>query len=81
MHVIGSYGTGGYAKEIKYDRGRLYVTTELRGLQILSVQNLSAPVLVGAIHTSFAVGLAVDQHYVYVADEADGLIIVAIPPY
>lgn len=79
LNVIGSYPTGGYAKEVAYSNGRLYVATELRGLQVLSVVNPSNPVLVGVIDTEYALGLAVDQHYVYVADETEGLIIVAIP--
>lgn len=79
--VIGAYGTGGYAKEVAYQNNRLYVTTELRGLQILSVADPASPQLIGAIHTSYAVGVAVDEHYVYVSDETEGLIVVAIPPY
>ena len=79
--VIGGYSTGGYAKEVAYQNGRLYVTTELRGLQVLSVQDPAAPSLIAAIHSSYALGVAVDQHYVYVSDETEGLIIVAIPPY
>lgn len=81
LKVVGSYATGGYAKEVAYQNNRLYVTTELRGLQILSVADPTAPQLVGAIHSSYALGVAVDQHFVYVTDETEGLIIVAIPPY
>jgi hypothetical protein len=79
VRVVGSYATGGYAKEIACRDGRLYVTTELRGLQVLSVQNPAAPQLIGVVDTENALGLAVDQNYVYVADEGEGLIIIAIP--
>jgi hypothetical protein len=79
--VIGGYTTGGYAKEVAYSDGRLYVTTELRGLQIFSFENPGSPRLVGAVDTEFAMGLAVDQRYVYVADQDEGLIIISIPPY
>jgi hypothetical protein len=79
LRVIGSYSTGGYAKEVAYSNGRLYVTTELRGLQILSVTNPSAPTLIGVVETKYALGVAVDQRYVYVADQTEGLIIVKIP--
>ncbi len=81
VRVIGSYATRGYAKEIAYKDRRVYVTTELRGLQILSVENPAAPTLVGVVGTSYALGLAVDQRYVYVADQDEGLVIVAIPQY
>jgi hypothetical protein len=77
--VIGSYSTGGYAKEVAYKNGRLYVTTELRGLQILSVTNPATPQLLGVVDTEFALGLAVGDRHVYVADEVEGLIIIAIP--
>jgi hypothetical protein len=79
--VIGGYATGGYAKEVAYRNNRLYVTTELRGLQILAVENPAAPRLVGVVDTEYALGVAVDQHNVYVADEIEGLIIIAIPPF
>lgn len=79
FRVIGSYATGGYAKEVAYSNGRLYVATELRGLQILSVTNPAAPSLIGVVETEYALGVAADQRYVYVADETEGLIIIAIP--
>lgn len=81
VRIIGSYATGGYAKEVVYQNNRLYVTTELRGLQILGVENPAAPRLIGAIETKYALGVAVDDHYVYVSDETEGLIIIAIPAY
>jgi hypothetical protein len=81
IKAVGSYTTGGYAKEVAYNNGRLYVTTELRGLQILAVENPVSPRLVGVVDTEYALGLAVDQRYVYVADQTDGLIVIAIPPY
>ncbi len=81
LRVIGGYSTGGYAKEVAYSNGRLYVTTELRGLQILSVENPAAPGLIGVIDTEYALGVTVDQHYVYVTDETEGLIVIAIPSY
>jgi hypothetical protein len=81
IRLVGSYATGGYAKEVAYSNGRLYVATELRGLQILSVENPAAPRLVGVVGTEYALGVAVDQRHVYVADEDYGLIIISIPPY
>ena len=77
--IIGSYNTGGYAKEILYKDNRVYVTTELRGLQIFDVSDVTAPVKIGTIETEFALGLSIDENYVYVADDQEGLIIVAIP--
>jgi len=79
VKVIGSYSTGGYAKEVNYKNNKAYVTTGARGLQVFDVSNLSAPVLIGTVETELAMGLAVDDEYVYIADEQEGLIIISIP--
>lgn len=79
LKVVGGYATGGYAKEVVYSNGRLYVTTELRGLQVLSAANPAALSLVGVVETKYALGVAVAGGYVYVADETEGLIVVKIP--
>ena len=79
VKIVGSYSTGGYAKEVVYKENKVYVTTELRGLQIFDVSNLNSPVRIGTVETEYALGLAVDDNYVYVADEQEGLIIISIP--
>ncbi len=79
VHVAGSIGTGGYARGMIYRNGRLYVTTQTNGLQIISVQNPEAPTLIGEIPTSYAIGVTLDDHYVYIADRNEGLIVVKIP--
>ena len=79
VRVVGSYSTQGYAKEIAYKDGKAYVTTGQRGLQIFDVSNVTAPVRIGTVETKLAMGLAVDDHFVYVADEQEGLVIISIP--
>jgi len=79
VKIIGSYSTGGYAKEVVYINNKAYVTTGQRGLQIFDVSNLSAPVRIGTVESKLAMGLAVDDKYVYVADESEGLVIISIP--
>ena len=79
IKIIGSYNTGGYAKEVFYQNNKVYVTTELRGLQIIDVSNITSPFLIGTIETEYALGLTADDKYIYVADEKEGLIIVSIP--
>jgi hypothetical protein len=79
VKIVGSYSTGGYAKEVVYKDNNAYVTTGLRGLQIFDVSNLSSPVLIGTVETELAMGLALDDNYVYIADESEGLIIISIP--
>lgn len=79
IKIIGGYSTGGYAKEVVYKDNKAYVTTGMRGLQVFDVTNLTSPVLVGTVETELAMGLAVDDKYIYIADELEGLIIISIP--
>ena len=79
LKVISSYETGGYAKEILYKDGKVYMTTELRGLKIFNVANVSSPVLIGTVKTEYAMGVDMDDNYIYVADEVEGLITISIP--
>jgi hypothetical protein len=79
VKIVGSYSTGGYAKEVVYKENKVYVTTEIRGLQIFDVTNINSPMRIGTVETKYAMGLAVEDNYVYVADEQEGLIIISIP--
>ncbi len=79
VHIVGSFDPGGYAKEILYRNEKVYLTTELGGLKIIDVADISRPHLLGEIDTEYALGLAMDEHYIYIADEEEGLIIIAIP--
>ncbi len=58
VKIVGSYSTGGYAKEVVYKENKVYVTTELRGLQIFDVSNLNSPVRIGTVETEFAIGVS-----------------------
>jgi len=77
--MVSSYGTGGYAKEVVYEENKVYITTELRGLQIFDVSNLYSPARIGTVETKYAMAVALDNKYVYVADEQEGLIIISTP--
>jgi hypothetical protein len=79
VKLVSSYATGGYAKEIVFKNNKVFVTTGVRGLQIFDVSNLSSPVRIGTVETGLAMGLSLDDNYVYVADESEGLIIISIP--
>ncbi len=79
IKLAGKFDTGGYAKEVFYQSGKVYITTELRGLQIIDVSNPSAPYRIGTIQTGYAKGVTADDHFIYVADEDEGLIIISIP--
>jgi hypothetical protein len=79
VKIVGSYSTGGYAKEVLYKDGRVYMTTNSRGLKIFDVTNVSSPVLIGTVKTEYAMGLDMDDNFIYVADEVEGLITISIP--
>ncbi len=79
IRSIGKFDTGGYAKEVFFDNNKIYITTELRGLQVLSVSDPHNPVRIGTVETQFAKGVTADGNYIYVADEDEGLIIISIP--
>ena len=79
IKAAGSFNTGGYAKEVFYHSGKVFVSTETRGLQVIDVSNPTAPFRIGTIPTAYAKGVTADDHYIYVADEDEGLIIISIP--
>jgi len=79
VKIVGSYNTGGYAKEVMYKDNKVFITTELRGLQIIDVSNITSLVRIGTVETEYAKGLTIDDKYVYVADEVEGLIIISRP--
>jgi hypothetical protein len=79
VKIIGSYNTGGYAKEVMYKDNKVFITTELRGLQIFDVTNLASPIRLGTVQTQYALSVAVDNNYVYVADEQEGLVVISRP--
>lgn len=79
IHVVGNYDGGGYAKELIYKDNLIYMTVELAGVQVINVDAFYAPYIVGSVDTEFALGIDVDEKYIYVADEDEGLIVIAKP--
>ncbi|MCF8373064.1 MAG: hypothetical protein K9H64_15700 [Bacteroidales bacterium] len=79
VHVVGAYDGSGYAKELIYENGLIYMTAESGGLQVINVSDVTEPFLVGSVNTQYALGIDKDDKYIYIADEDEGLIIIAIP--
>jgi len=79
LKILSRYETGGYAKEILYKDGKVYMTTELRGLKIFNVSNVSSPQLIGTVQTEYAKGVDIGDNYIYVADEVEGMVTISIP--
>jgi len=79
IFIAGSYDSVGYVKDLIYNNKLIYMTSETYGLQIIDVSDVAKPRLVGIVPTAFALGLDMDEKYIYVADEEEGLIIISIP--
>ncbi len=74
IKLIGSYDSAGYAKEIAYENGKIYLTAS--GMQVYDVTTPSNPKILGIIDTPHALGLTIDTNYIYVADKEEGLIVI-----
>jgi hypothetical protein len=79
IFIVGTYSSGGYAKDLLLKGQRIYLTTENRGLQIVDISDVTNPKKIGVVETGYALGLDIDDDYVYLADEVEGLIIISIP--
>jgi hypothetical protein len=79
IHVVGKYSGGGYAKELIYKNNVIFMTAEERGLQVIDVKNIKKPTLIGSVDSEYALGIDMDENYIYIADETQGLIIISIP--
>lgn len=79
IRIIGKYATGGYAEELILKDNRVFMTTQKSGFQVIDVSVPASPKLIGLIDTELALGIAMDDDYVYIADEVEGLIVIARP--
>lgn len=79
IYIIGSLDVGGYAKDLEYKDQKVFMGAGLGGLQIIDVSDYSNPTLIGIVEMDYALGLDLDDKYIYVADEDLGLIIVSRP--
>ncbi len=78
-HIVGSFDYQGYIKSLAYRDGLVYLAAELYGLQIVNVDDVTAPRLIGHIKTSYALDLDMDDKFIYVADQVEGIIVIAKP--
>jgi hypothetical protein len=79
IKLVGSFATGGYAKEVCVVGDLAYIAAELHGVQIIDISNVASPKRIGIVKTKKARGITVSNGYVYVADQYEGLIIIKIP--
>jgi hypothetical protein len=79
LSIAGTFNGGGYAHEIMLKDDKVYLTTEDNGLQVIDISDVSNPVRIGSVDTDEALGLDMDENYIYIADEEEGLIIIQKP--
>ncbi len=79
VHIIAELDAGGYAKNLVYSDQKIFMAAEKGGLQVIDVSNIASPKLIGVIETEFALGIDIDDDYVYIADDDEGLIIISRP--
>lgn len=79
IRIVGSLKKGGYAKELKYDDNKIFMTVELAGLHVIDVADPTNPKLLGEVDTEFSLGLDLDDNYIYIADEDQGIIVISRP--
>jgi hypothetical protein len=79
VFIVGSYDATGYAKDLEYRDNHIFMSTQLSGLQIFNVADLANPSLIGVVDTEYALGLEIDDKYIYLADDTGGLVIISIP--
>ncbi len=78
-HIVSNFDYKGYVKSLVYRDGLVYLAAELYGLQIVDVSDVTAPKLIAQIKSSYALDLDMDDNFIYVADEVEGIIVIAKP--
>jgi hypothetical protein len=79
IKITGSFATGGFARDVCVSGDRAFLATEKEGVQIIDISNLSSPRRIGKVNLTDARSVDVNNGYLYVSDEQDGLIIIKIP--
>lgn len=79
IKIVGSFYHSGYAKALILKNNKIYLAARRGGLQVIDVSNVTKPVLVGRINTAGAMGLDVRDEFICIADDVEGMILVAHP--
>ena len=77
--IIGSLSSGGNAIEIMYENNLVYLSLERGGFQVVDVANPTDPKEIARLDLQRAKGFDMDDSYIYVADDIEGLIIIKKP--
>ncbi len=79
VHIVGSYDSGGYAFELAYQDNKIYMTAKGGGLHIIDVTSPTNPTVLGIIDSEYALGVSLDDTYIYVADKEEGILVIEKP--
>jgi hypothetical protein len=80
IEIVGSFATGGYAKEVCVAGDKAYLATETSGVQIIDISDVASPKRLGIVKTKHsALGITKSNGYVFAVDQYDGLIVIKIP--
>lgn len=79
IFIAGTFDSAGYAKDLLYAGNMVYLSAELGGFQIIDVSDHTSPKLLGAIETKFALGLEMNDDFIFVADEDEGVLVISKP--
>lgn len=77
--LVTSMSTGGTAFDLMYKNQRVFIALQKGGFQIIDVSVNSNPHEIARLNLKKAMGFDMDENYIYVADEEEGLVVISIP--
>ncbi len=77
--IISSLMPGGYANDVLVYKDKVLVSSSNRGLQIISIAEVSNPKLLGTIPLNDITGITMNSKYVVAADETEGMVLIQLP--
>lgn len=79
VQIVGVYNSGGNAFDLICKGNLVYLSAQRGGFHIIDISDVRNPVAKGRLYTKQAMGLDMNDRYIYVADPNDGLLIISIP--
>jgi hypothetical protein len=79
LKFVGAYNSGGSAFDMVRDGDLVFLSAQRGGFHIVDISTLNSPQAIGRIYMKEAMGLDMNEDFIYVADPDDGLIIISRP--
>lgn len=77
--IAGTFHTDDDAHDVKFADNLAYVSANDGGFYVVNIDNPAQPISIAHLGFSNALGFDMDNDYIYVADEDEGLVIIAKP--